>query len=90
MMVCALAPAVMFSINYVLYRQPGGVELGRVLPAVSVLIPARDEERGIQAAVESVLASVGVMLEVVVMDDASADRTATIVAELAARRAGTA
>ncbi len=44
-----------------------------MLPAVSVLIPARNEERAIRAAVESVLASDGVTLEVVVMDDASAD-----------------
>ncbi len=85
MMVCALAPAVMFSINYVLYREPRSVETGGMLPAVSVLIPARDEERAIQAAVESVLASEGVTLEVVVMDDASTDRTGAIVAALAAR-----
>ena len=85
MMVCALAPAVMFSINYVLYRAPRVIEEGRVLPAISVLIPARDEERSIRAAVESVLASEGVELEVIVMDDASSDRTAEIVEEMAAR-----
>ena len=85
MMVCALAPAVMFSINYVLYREPREVAAGRELPAVSVLIPARDEEGSIRAAVESVLASEGVTLEVVVMDDASADATAAIVAEIATR-----
>ena len=87
MMVCALAPAVMFCINYVLYREPRLVKPGRVLPAVSVLIPARDEEQAIRAAVESVLASGGVSLEVVVMDDASQDGTAAIVAEIAARDA---
>ena len=85
MMVCALLPAVMFSINYVLYREPCEVESGRVLPGVSVLIPARNEERAIRAAVESVLASEGVALEVVVMDDASGDATAAIVADLASR-----
>ncbi len=85
MMVCALAPAVMFSINYVLYREPLEVVRGRALPAVSVLIPARDEERAIRAAVESVLLSEGVALEVVVMDDESTDATAAIVAEIAAR-----
>ena len=84
MMVCALAPAVMFSINYVLYREPRMVPVEQALPAVSVLIPARDEERAIRAAVESVLASEGVTLEVVVMDDASTDETGAIVAELAA------
>ena len=85
MMVCALVPAVMFSVNYALYREPGAPGPARLLPAVSVLIPARDEERAIRGAVESVLASAGVTLEVVVMDDGSSDRTAEIVAEMAAR-----
>ncbi len=87
MMVCALAPAVLFSINYVLYREPRRIHPGRVLSAVSVLIPARDEERAIREAVESVLASEGVTLEVVVMDDGSTDATAALVAELAERDA---
>ena len=85
MMVCALAPAVMFSINYVLYREPRAVTEGATLPSVSVLIPARDEERAIRAAVESVLASRGVTLEVIVMDDASTDDTSAIVQEMAAQ-----
>ncbi len=84
MMCCALAPAVMFSINYMLYTEPLEVETGRMLPAVSVLIPARNEERVIRAAVESVLASVGAEIEVVVMDDASTDGTSAIVSQMAA------
>ncbi len=52
--------------------------------AVSVLIPARDEAAGIEVAVRAVLASRGVQLEVVVLDDDSSDETAAIVAELAA------
>ncbi len=85
MSVCALAPAIVFARNFVLYREPRRIEPGRVLPAVSVLIPARDEEHSIRAAVESVLASEGVTFEVIVMNDASADRTAEIVLEMAAR-----
>ncbi len=78
MMLCALAPAVLFCVNLRVYREPE--EAGElVLPAVSVLIPARDEELSIGAAVASVLASVGVEFEVVVMDDCSTDRTAAIV-----------
>jgi hypothetical protein len=50
-----------------------------------VLIPARNEERSIRAAVEAALAGRGVELEVVVLDDHSEDATARIVAELAAR-----
>jgi glycosyltransferase involved in cell wall biosynthesis len=49
-----------------------------------VLIPARDEEASIGAAVASVLANRDVELEVVVMDDCSRDRTADVVRELAA------
>ena len=52
------------------------------LPPISVLIPARNEERSIRAAVESVLASTGVDFELIVLDDASTDRTAQIVTEL--------
>ena len=51
---------------------------------VSVLIPARDEEAGIEACVRSALASREVNVEVVVMDDHSTDRTPEIVRSLAA------
>lgn len=50
---------------------------------VSILIPARNEEAHIQAAVQAALTSVGVAVEVVVLDDQSSDRTAAIVARLA-------
>lgn len=56
-------------------------------PHVAVLIPARNEESNIAACVESVLASVNVQLEVLVLDDASTDRTAAIVGEIAGRDA---
>ena len=44
-------------------------------PAVSVLIPVRNEEANVAAAVGCVLASAGVDLELVVLDDHSTDRT---------------
>jgi hypothetical protein len=44
-------------------------------PRVSVLIPARDEESNIGAACRAVLASEGVDLELIVLDDGSVDRT---------------
>lgn len=50
---------------------------------VSVLIPARNEERNIAVTLKSVLANQGVAFEVVVLDDHSTDRTAEIVAEIA-------
>lgn len=81
---CALLPALTFGRNLRLYRPPGNPQPGR-RPAVSLLIPARDEERSIGDAVEAALASEGVDLEVVVLDDSSRDRTAAIVSALAAR-----
>ena len=84
--VAAAIPAVMTCVNLLVYRRPGAAA-GAGVPAVSVLIPARNEERGIAACVESVLASRGCEFEVVVLDDASTDRTAEIVAEIAARDA---
>jgi glycosyltransferase involved in cell wall biosynthesis len=79
----AVAPAVMIAINLVLYRTPPLREGGQP-PCVSILIPARNEEPRIARAVETVLASRGVDLEVVVMDDHSTDRTLEIVRAIAA------
>jgi hypothetical protein len=83
--VCAAAPAVMFVVNLRRYREPGAA-LGEGA-RVAVLIPARNEEANIAACVETVLASVGVELEVLVLDDASTDRTAEIVRAMAERDA---
>jgi hypothetical protein len=83
--VCAAIPAVLFVVNLRRYRAPG-VAMGEVA-RVAVLIPARNEETNIAACVESVLASAGVTLEVLVLDDASTDRTAEIVSAIAGRDA---
>ncbi len=81
---CSLVPAALFLWNIVLYRPPGDNRLS-THGAVSVLIPARDEERSIAAAVNSALASRGVAFEVVVLDDSSSDRTFEIVSAIGAR-----
>ncbi len=52
---------------------------------VSVVIPARNEERNIEACLAGVLAQEGVDLQVVVVDDGSTDRTPEILARLAER-----
>lgn len=73
----ALIPATLFLRNLALYRQLPSP--GRGTPRISVLIPARNEETNIAAALESVLHSEGVELEIIVLDDGSTDRTAEIV-----------
>jgi glycosyltransferase involved in cell wall biosynthesis len=83
-MLCAITPAVLFVLNLRRYKAPAS-PAAKGLPAISVLIPARDEAHGIEAAVQSVLASEGVRFEVVVMDDHSTDGTGTLVAAMAER-----
>jgi Glycosyl transferase family 2 len=89
---CATVPAALWVWNMLLYREPGTggcAEMGHcVLPdGISVLIPARNEERVIGASIESLLASRGVQIEIIVLDDSSTDRTAEIVHGFAARDA---
>jgi glycosyltransferase involved in cell wall biosynthesis len=81
----AAIPAWLFRRNLSAYQTPPTPHQGGPLPRVSVLIPARDEEQTIQAAVAAALASQGVELEVVVLDDQSDDETAAIVRRLAER-----
>ena len=81
----AAIPAVMFLDNLRWYRAPGVEAVDGV--RVAVLIPARNEERNIGACVESVLDGRGAETEVLVLDDASTDRTAEIVREIALRNA---
>ncbi len=71
-------PLVIFLRNLGVYRAPHAPVNGTPLPSVSVLIPARNEEHAIRAAVESVLANRGVALELVVLDDHSDDATPQI------------
>ena len=80
---CAVLPAALFCVNLRRFRAPAAVSSGPY--SVSVLIPARNEEANIGVALERVLASRGADLEVLVLDDDSADRTGEIVRELAAR-----
>ena len=78
----AAAPCALFVTNLRLYRLlPTSVNTNR--PAVSVLIPARDEERNIAATLAAVLASRDIEFEVIVLDDDSADATAQIVEHFA-------
>ncbi len=53
-------------------------------PSLSIIVPARDEERNIEACVRSLLAQTGVPTEVIVVDDNSSDATGAILAGLRA------
>lgn len=81
-LICACIPAVLFCWNVLLYRKPPQ-RPDEGLAAISVLIPARNEERSIAAAVASVLASEGIDFELIVLDDGSRDRTAELVKSFA-------
>ncbi|GAC1416274.1 MAG: glycosyltransferase [Acidobacteriaceae bacterium] len=96
-LLCAVLPAAIFCVNLRAYKPPPPFDARhldaaaeksdgtvRFIPSVSILIPARNEEAGIAAAVHAALASAGVDVEVVVMDDSSTDRTAEIVRQIAA------
>ncbi|MGE3821746.1 MAG: glycosyltransferase family 2 protein [Isosphaeraceae bacterium] len=78
-------PAFLFVDNLRRYLAPPPPSPGAPIPSVSVLIPARNEEASIGEAVAAALASVGVDLEVVVLDDHSTDATADVVRAIAER-----
>jgi hypothetical protein len=78
----AAIPALLGALNLLLLPRAGGVPDGNAL--VSILIPARDEEANIGACLRAALASRGVAVEVLVMDDGSRDATPAIVRRLAA------
>jgi glycosyl transferase family 2 len=81
MLVLGLLPPLLYWINGWFYRRaPAAIADA---PPVSVLIPARNEERSIRAAIDSVLATQQVPMELVVLDDHSADQTGSIVRQVA-------
>ena len=75
-LVLAAGPLLLTLINLCSFGRP---PLVANCPAVSVLIPARNEQATIGAACAHALASVGVAVEVIVLDDHSTDRTREIV-----------
>jgi hypothetical protein len=83
-LVLAALPAVLVAHNLMLFREPPPPRPG-LRPRVSLLIPARNEEANIDAAIRAGLASKGVELEVLVLDDHSTDRTSELVLERARR-----
>jgi len=79
----AALPALLTLANLRAFAPPPPAPAGG-RPRVSVLVPARNEEAAIGRLCGDVLASTGVDLELVILDDASTDRTAEIVRGTAA------
>ncbi len=77
----AVIPAALFLRNLPLYAPLPRPDSTRA--RCSVLIPARNEETNIGAALRSVLKSENIELEVIVLDDGSTDRTAEMVRSFA-------
>ncbi len=57
---------------------------GEPSPLVSIVIPAKDEERNLERTVRSILSSDHDRLELILVDDRSSDRTREIMSQLAA------
>src|SRR4028119_148231 len=82
----AALPAALVVMNLnILRATPRRSPQGDVL--VSILIPARNEAANIGPALDAALRSVGVPVEILVMDDGSTDETPEIVRAYAARHA---
>ncbi|MBW4043661.1 MAG: glycosyltransferase [Acidobacteria bacterium] len=57
------------------------------MPLLAVIVPARNEERAIEATLRSLLASQGVTLDILAIDDRSTDATGAIMDRIAAEPA---
>src|SRR5438552_18865539 len=66
-------------------RQPPPARDGIMLPSLSIVVPARDEAASIGRALGSLLAQDYPDLEVIAVDDRSADGTSDVLREVAAR-----
>lgn len=81
---------IVFTVNLILNLQhlksvKNHREITQPLPLVSVLIPARNEERNIDACLESLLKQDYARFEIMVLDDGSTDSTAETVQQITAR-----
>ena len=65
-------------------RTPGDAPTQSVMPFLSILVPARNEEQCIEDCIRSLIAQDYERLEVLVLDDQSTDATATLVESIIA------
>jgi hypothetical protein len=84
----ALGPIALFLRNLRVFKKPSlPSRENKSLPAVSILIPARNEARAIQGAVDAARQSVEIDFEIIVLDDHSEDSTPGIVRSIASHDA---
>src|SRR3569833_30057 len=79
-LLCALIPALLFFRNLRLYAAPPDPFIKE---SVSILIPARNEERSIESCVRAALLSWDLDFEIIVLNDHSEAQTASIVQQIA-------
>ena len=84
---CAATPFLLTLANLLEYKPPQPLTDRTPTLQLTVIIPARNEEDGIAACLDAVTQSKGIGLQVIVVDDASTDRTAAIVEGIAQRDA---
>jgi len=74
-----------YLVNIIAYQSPKAIissDGDDTLPLISILVPARNEERNIEACVRSLLAVNYPKFELIVLDDNSTDRTYEILCKL--------
>ena len=79
-----LGPFIVAAANYIAFAEIRRRDRPARTPRLSILVPARDEERSIEGCVLSLLAQDYPDFEVIVLDDGSRDGTGPILARLAA------
>lgn len=84
-LLCAITPFVLTLLNLAEYKPPPALVPSTPESQITVIIPARNEEDGIAACLAGVLHSSAISLQLIVVDDASTDRTAAIVESIAER-----
>ena len=72
--------------NFFTFKQLRSGEVPKLMPKVSVLVPARNEERSIADCISSLLHQTYPNLEIIVLDDDSDDRTPEILDRLQNKR----
>src|SRR5258708_5086151 len=73
--------------RFTAYLKDAPSDEGVELPRVSIIVPARNEEKKIREALQSLLAQDYPNLEFIVLNDRSTDRTGEILAQMAAEDA---